>query len=120
MREEAASSLHAYLDSLAAHRWDAACSYVSDGVVAELKQFLQRGDQGADTKGCPEILAALNGEARQSTLDDAADADVASLRVQGDRAFVIYRAAKGQAYAMPMAEEDGMWKVAALAATPML
>jgi hypothetical protein len=120
-REEAAQPLHAYLDSVAAHRWPAACAYVSRGVIAELEQLSQLAKQQTQVESCPEFLAALNGEGSQSALATAAaQTDVASLRVDGDRGFVIYRGAKGQGYAMPMAREQGVWRVAALAGTPVL
>jgi hypothetical protein len=119
-REAAASSLHAYLDSLAAHRWAAACSYMSLGLAAGLERLSSLSKEHPDLEGCPEILAALNGRVPQSALDAAAQADVASLRIEDDRGMALYRGAGGQGYAMPMAREEGGWRVAALAGTPAL
>ena len=119
-REAAASSLHAYLDSLAAHRWAAACSYMSLGLAAGLERLPELSKGHSDLEGCPEILAALNANATQNNLDEGAQADVASLRVQGDRGMVLYRGAGGQGYAMPMVREEGGWRVSAPAGTPAL
>jgi hypothetical protein len=119
-REDAATSLHAYLDSLAAHRWDAACTYMSAGLAAGMEQFAARFSEKEGLDSCPEILAALNANASQAALDAAAQVDVASLRVAGDRAMVLYRGAEGQGYAMPMVREEGVWRVSAPAGTPAL
>ena len=50
---------------------------------------------------------------------EAEKANVGSLRVEGDRSFVIYKGVKGTVLAMPMANESGDWKVASLAGTPL-
>jgi hypothetical protein len=53
-------------------------------------------------------------------LAKAAKADVGSLRIEGDRAFIVYRGApKGTFYAISMSKEGGSWKVASLAGTPL-
>jgi hypothetical protein len=117
-RDRAAESLHAYLDSLAAHRWAAACRYVSLGLIAQLQQLSQLSKQQSNVEGCPETLATINGKTAQSTLIAAATADVASLRVKGDHAFVIYRGADDHPYAMPMAREGREWRVGSLAGVP--
>jgi hypothetical protein len=119
-REAAASSLHAYLDSIAAHRWAAACSYMSLGLAAGLERFAQLSKEHPNLEGCPAILAALNGHTPQSALNAAAQADVASLRIEGDHGMVLYHGAGGQGYAMPMVREEGGWRVAAPAGTPAL
>jgi len=48
-----------------------------------------------------------------------AEADVGSLRVEGERSFVIYTGVGGTVLAMPMANEDGEWKVASLSGLPL-
>jgi hypothetical protein len=51
---------------------------------------------------------------------EAAKANVGSLRIEGGRAFVIYRGSDGKTIlAMPMVKEDGGWKVASVAGTPL-
>jgi hypothetical protein len=119
-REEAAGSLHAYLDSYAAGRWAAACSYMSTQLIAGLEQLPRLGEQGADLEGCPQILASVNAHARsQAARKAGAQVDVASLRVEGGRAFILYRGAGG-VYEMPMALEDGVWRVGSIAGSPLL
>jgi hypothetical protein len=46
-------------------------------------------------------------------------ADVGSVRVEGDRAFVIYRGVGRTVFAISMMDEGGDWKVGALAGTPI-
>jgi hypothetical protein len=57
--------------------------------------------------------------AKKSMKEEAQKADVGSLRTEGDRAFVIYQGIGGTILAMPMANEEGAWKVASLAGTPL-
>lgn len=119
-REEAARALHAYLDSLAAHRWAAACRYMAASLLVLLQRLPEIEKEQQGVEGCPKILATFSADTPQSTLAAGALADVASLRISGDRAFLIYRGAGGQGYVMPMAKEEGIWRVSSLAGTPAL
>jgi hypothetical protein len=118
-RQEAADSLHAYMDSLAAHRWQAACTYMSASLLATIERLPEISKQQSDLegKGCAEILTAVTTQTPQADLDAAAKADVASLRVEGDRAFLLYRGAGGENYVMPMVREEGAWRVGSLGGT---
>jgi hypothetical protein len=118
-REEAAGSLHAYLDSYAAGRWAAACSYMSTQMIAGLEQLPRLGKQAASFEGCPKTLAAINAHpGSQAAREAAARADVASLRAEAGRGFILYRGAGG-VYEMPMALEDGVWRVGSIAGSPL-
>lgn len=119
-REAAAAALHGFFDSVAAQRWDTACSYMSASLLAMLEHLPEPSGQQSDLEGCPEIFAALSGGIPQSTLDAAAKADVASLRIEGERGFVLYRGAGGEAYVMPVVREEGAWRIGSLAGTPAL
>jgi hypothetical protein len=50
---------------------------------------------------------------------EAEKANIGSLRIEGEQAFVIYTGIDGTVLAMPMANEGGDWKVASLAGTPL-
>lgn len=115
---EAAAALHGFLDARAARDWATACDYVSGDIVESLRQLATRSKQLRD-KGCPQLLAALTGGVSQAALAEAAEADVGALRIEDDRAFLLYHGARNTDYTMPMASEDGSWKVAALAGTPL-
>ena len=96
--EAAAAALHGYLDARAAAAWTAACAYMSPGVA-----------------NCPETLASLSADVPAAALSEAAEADVAALRIEGDRGFLLFHGARGTNYFMPLVREGGTWKVAAIA-----
>lgn len=118
-REEAATALHNFLDARAQGEWAAACDYLASSISSSFEELAGQA-KGAKATSCAEILASLtNPAAKNLLLEEAERADVGSLRVEGDRAFLIYRGLEGDILAMPMAQEDGEWKVASLAGTPL-
>jgi hypothetical protein len=116
--DEAAAALHGFLDARAQEDWEAACSYLAAPVA---KSLLQLGASAKELKGadCGELLAALSKGVPASTLAEAAQADVGSLRFDGEQAFVIYRGAQDAIYALTMKKEGGEWKVGGLSGTPI-
>jgi hypothetical protein len=120
-RERAATVLHGYLDSLVSGRWQSACFYMSAGVVVTLERVSAVARNGAAIKSCPDALAALSGGSGGPGSERAADVDVGSLRVDGERSFILYHdAVAGTDYAMPMVLEAGEWKVGSLEGSPLL
>jgi hypothetical protein len=117
--EAAAIALHNFLDARAEGNWAAACNYLSRGAREGFEQLAERAESIKD-KSCGGILEKLtNPAAKQALKEEAAKADIGSLRVEGDRSFLIYTAAGKTILAMPMAHEGGAWKVAGLAGTPL-
>lgn len=117
--EQAAAALHGFLDARAAEDWGAACSYLAEGAKRPLEQLAAKAEQ-IEGANCAGILRRLTNPAATGELrKEAAQADVGSLRVEGDRAFVIYRGFGDSVLAIPMSEEGGEWKVASLAGTPL-
>jgi hypothetical protein len=117
--ERAAAALHDFLDARAAGAWGAACSYVSKSIVESFKQLAAQAQQG-DGSSCAAALETLTSPAvMRATKDEAEQADVGSLRVEGERAFLIYRGVENTIFAMPMANEGGAWKVGSLLGTPL-
>ena len=117
--DAAAVALHNFLDARAESNWAAACSYMSKAVVESFEKLAAQAKQLKDVD-CAGILEKLTNPAAKSAMKaEAAKANVGSLRVEGDRSFVIYTGVKGTVLAMPMANEDGDWKVASLAGTPL-
>lgn len=118
-RDAAAEALHNFLDARAEGDWAAACDYMSKGVIEPLERLATQARQIED-KSCGGVLEKLtNPAAKQEMKAEAEQADVGSLRMEGDRAFIIYTGAEGAILAMPMADEGGAWKVASLAGTPL-
>jgi len=109
--EEASAALHDYLDARAAGAWAAACEYLAAGVALQLAQLTET--QGGEGSGCRQALASISLELAPGVLREAAVADVASLRTEGDSGFLLFNGAHGVDYFVPVAREDGAWKVAA-------
>jgi hypothetical protein len=118
-RESAAAALHGFFDAWVAHRWKTACFYMSAGVVITLGRLAALGENAPQGAGCPQLFAGLSSGSDAKAIGRAAQIDVGSLRVKGERGFVLYHGAGGAAYAMPMARENGDWKVGALEGVPV-
>ena len=117
--DAAAVALHNFLDARAEGNWAAACQYMAKSIVESFEQLAARAKQIDDTT-CAGILEKLtNPAAKQSMKEEAAKANVGSLRIEGEQAFVIYGGLDGAIMAMPMADEGGEWKVGSLAGTPL-
>jgi hypothetical protein len=117
-REEAAAVLHAYLDARVAHRWPTACFYMAASLVATMEEFAAKYGKGK-VQSCPQLLGALATGSSQRALEETAEANVGSLRTEGDRAFLLYYGPRNAPYAMPMAREGGAWKVGSLEGAPL-
>jgi len=114
---EAAATLHTFLDARAARAWEVACEQMSSAVVKELVSQLGSAEKGGS---CAHVLFSLTSTVPDEALREAAVADVGALRVEGDRGFILFRGPGGQSFFMPMAREGDHWKVAAIAASPLL
>jgi hypothetical protein len=118
--DEAAAALHAFLDAWAAGEWGAACDNLADEVVESLGQ-LASSSKSPELEGasCPQLLRALAGTRTAEARAEVAIADVGAMRVEGDRAFLLYRGAGKTPFAIPVTKEDDGWKVGALAGVPL-
>ena len=117
--DAAAVALHNFLDARAEGNWAAACKYMSKGVVESFEKLAEQAKQ-VEVTSCAGILEKItNPAAKASMKAEAEKANVGSLRIEGEQAFVIYTGIDGTVLAMPMANEGGDWKVASLAGTPL-
>lgn len=115
----AATALHNFLDARAEGNWAAACNYMSKAMIESFEKLASQSKEAADTS-CGALLEKLTNPAAKSVMTaEAEKADVRSLRTEGEQAFLIYTGTEGTILAMPMANEDGEWKVASLAGTPL-
>jgi hypothetical protein len=116
--DAAAVALHNFLDARAEGNWAAACQYMSSSVVESFKKLAEQAKQ--EDTSCGGILEKLtNPAAKQALKEEAAKANVGSLRIEDEQAFVIYTGIDGTIMAMAMANEGGEWKVGSLAGTPL-
>ena len=114
--EEAARVLHDFYVARAEEDWKAACAQLSKTVIQQLEQLGARSKSG--DKSCPATLAVLTPPLSPAVQRETTAVDAGSLRVEGDRGFLIYRGAEKTVYAINMAREGG-WKVGALAGVPL-
>lgn len=127
--QEAAESLHGFLDARAERNWAAACGYLSKDVVDSFEHIAEMARKATEAKqlpagtikgkGCAAALDALSSRLPTSNLHEAAIANVGALRVKGDQAFLIYRGAQGVVAAIQVIREAGAWKVGALNGIPL-
>lgn len=115
----AATALHDFLDARAEGNWAAACEYLSKSAKSAFEKLAAQAKE-VKANDCGGILEQLtNPAAKQVMKAEAEQANVGSLRIEGEHAFVIYKGSDGTVLAMPMANEGGDWKVASLAGTPL-
>jgi hypothetical protein len=115
----AAGALHNFLDARAEGNWAAACEYMAKSVIESFEKLAAQTKQ-VDASSCGAILEALTNPAAQPAMKEEAEkANVGSLRIEGERSFVIYDGIQGTILAMPMVDEGGVWKVGSLAGTPL-
>lgn len=116
--EAAAAALHNFLDARAEGNTAAACEYLSQDLADSFAKLASQAKQGEG--GCATGLELLTNPAGQKAMKaEAEQADVGSLRVDGDRAFIIYTGIEGTVFAIPMANEDGEWKTGGIVGTPL-
>lgn len=116
--QRAAEALHGFYVARAEERWARACSYLSESLTEQLEQLASRSKE-LDGKSCAATLAAFTVPLPEPARRESTVVDAASLREEGERGFLIYRGEEGDPFAMLMYQEDGEWKVAALAGTPL-
>lgn len=112
--QEAAEAVHGFFVARAEGDWTAACSYLSKSMTEQLEQLAQSSTQLKD-KGCASFLEAFTSQLPAATWKEITTVDAGSLRLEGEQAFLIYYGAPEKTvYAMPLAQEDGTFKVGAL------
>jgi len=116
--EDAADVVRGYMVARADEDWSEACSYLSSRVVKQLESFASSAKQ-ATGEGCSDVLGAWTPPLPAALREESAVVENGTLRVEGEEAFLIYRGPQRGDFAMPMTDEDGSWKVAALAAAPL-
>jgi hypothetical protein len=116
--QKAAVALHGFLDSRAEGDYGAACSYLDPEIAKSLQQLAAAAKE-VKSAACPQLLAAFSKGVPTSGLIEAAQANVGSLRIEGDQNFLIYRGVGKTVNAISMTKQGGEWKVAALSGTPL-
>lgn len=111
---QAAEITHNFLVARVEGKWDTACSYLAKRNAEQLEQLVA---QGGGKEGCGAAMQGFTQPAPPSVEREITTVDAGSFRHEGTQGFLIYYGAGHTVYSMPMVEEGGAWKVAALAGT---
>jgi hypothetical protein len=115
---EVAEVVHGFYVSRAAEEWDKACSYLATSNIEQLEQLASQSPDSKDTD-CATVLKAFTRSLPASVEREITTVDAGSFRHEGDQGFLIYYGAGHVKYAMPLREQGGAWKVAALSGTTL-
>jgi hypothetical protein len=116
--QETAEIVHGFYVARAEEKWDTACSYLAKGNIEQLEQLAAQSSQFKDG-GCGPILKAFTRPLPAAVQREITSVDAGSFRHEGEQGFLIYYGADETVYAMPLREEDGSWKVAALSGSAL-
>lgn len=116
-REAILSAEQAYLNALAAPDYAAACFYLAGGVHRSLRQLAPKQ---LKAEGCRAILPRLLSPSAATTARQQAEGKITKVRVEGDRAFVVFHAPGAKLYLFPMAREGNSWKTTTAAASVLV
>jgi hypothetical protein len=116
--QAAAEAVHGFYVARAEEDWARACAYLAKSMVAQLEQLVGRSPQ-LEGKGCAPVLKALTRPLPPSVRRETTIVDAGSLRVGDEHSFLVYYGEERTAYAMPLENEDGAWKLTLLSATPL-
>jgi len=111
-REAILSAEHAYLEAIAVKRYREACTHLGERMQASLSQLVGKRDVD-----CASILPGLLSPSAASTARAQANGKITKVRVEGDEAFVIFRAPGARRYVLTMVREGSDWKATSLIAT---
>lgn len=106
-----------YLSALVGENYATACSRLAGNVKRSLRQF---APPDVKRRGCAAILPRLLAPTAATIAREQAGGEITRVRIEGDEAFVVFRAPGAVLYQMPMAREDGEWKVTLVAASVLV
>jgi hypothetical protein len=108
-----------FYDARAQGDWARACGLMTSGIQKQLIRTFGRSARAED-RGCPEILAALaGGLPRQLRVEQARTVRFTGLRAEGERGFALFTSDSIPHGFVPMARQDGQWRVAALSGSAL-
>jgi hypothetical protein len=116
-REEILAVFAGYMNTIADRDYGAACSDLAAAVQSGLEQLAGKAAAG---KGCAALLPKLLAPTASQIAREQANGKIAKVRVEGDRAFVVFKAPGAKLYQLTMVREDGEWKAATAAASVLV
>lgn len=112
--EAADTALAGFMTARAEGDWDGMCAALAKAAVEPIEDLASRAPQFKGS-GCAAVLKTLLARSPASSRANTMTDGIASFRVEDDRGFALYHGPKGVNYFIPMVNEDGEWKVGALA-----
>ena len=116
-REQILDVFAGYMNAIADKRYDSVCADLSAAVQGSLEQLAV---EALKAKGCTAILPKLLAPTAAQVARQQANGEVTKVRVEGDRAFVVFKAPGAKLYQLTMVKEDGAWKAATVAAAVLV
>lgn len=111
---QAAEATHSFFVAGVRGEWARACSLLATEEQTSLERAAAQSPQ-LRGKGCAAALAAFTQPVSGSQARQITQVDAASLRHEGEQAFLIYVGAPDNTvYAMPLHLEGGIWKLTAV------
>lgn len=116
-RELILAAFEGSLTAVAEGDYAAACSYLTESVKSSLEELAPSGLKG---RGCPALLRRLLAPTASQIAREQANGKVTKVRVEDDRAFVVFRAPGAELYQLTMQREGDEWKATTLAAAVLV
>jgi hypothetical protein len=116
-REALLAVFTGYLNAIADKNNATACSYLTTNVQEGLEQFVGGALKG---KGCTAILPKLLAPTAPQIAREEVNGQITKVRVEGDRAFIVFKAPGAKLYQLTMVREGGDWKTATVSASVLV
>jgi hypothetical protein len=97
-----------YLAALGERDFQAACSHLAKQTADSLLQF---APPELRAEGCAAVLSKVLAPAAISDAAEQAEGEITAVRLEGDQAFVTYRAPGARLYAFSLVRDEGEWGV---------
>jgi hypothetical protein len=116
---EAADALHGYLDARVVGNWAAACQYLAHSfadVYLETETPLESslGAVKESGRGCAAALWYRFRKIPIDVLEAEADVDVGSLRIEGDKGYLLFHGSDETNRSIGVTKEDDRWKLSTI------
>jgi hypothetical protein len=112
-RDQILAAFTGYMSSIAEKDDEAACARLSEAVQGSLEQLAAEKISG----GCAAILSKFLAATAPQVFRAQVNGKITKVRVEGDRAFVVFEAPGAKLYQMTMVKEGGEWKAATVTAS---
>lgn len=110
--EQAEALVSEFLAAHSKEDWEATCELLSKPMLDKLER-LATNSTGLEDTSCPAFLEAFVVLSAQEKRGGA-EIEGGSLRRQGAKGYLIYSGSEEVVYAMPLDQQNGGWRVAAI------